>query len=409
MDGSELIGELYRLVAPALDERSRRLVIAAGATLLGRGGVSAAATSTGVTRRTISSGVAELAALRGSGAEANTRRARIRRPGAGRKQARVRDATLVEDLERLVEPTARGDPESPLRWTCKSVRVLADELKAQGHRVCPQVVANLLHDLDYSLQGNAKVMEGGQHPDRNAQFEYISAQVATFLAANQPAISVDTKKRELVGEFKNGGREWRPEGEPERVKVHDFVEPGTGRASPYGIYDIAHNLGWVNVGIDHDTSAFAVESIRQWWRSMGSPLYPGADRLLITADGGGSNGARVRLWKTELQKLADETGLSISVRHLPPGTSKWNKVEHRLFSHITMNWRARPLISHEVIVSLIASTTTSTGLRVQSRLDTASYPAGIKVTDAEMAAVRLQRDDFHGEWNYTILPRESRE
>jgi hypothetical protein len=270
-------------------------------------------------------------------------------------------------------------------------------------------VANLLHDLDYSLQGNAKVMEGGQHPDRNAQFEYISAQVATFLAANQPAISVDTKKRELVGEFKNGGREWRPEGEPERVKVHDFVEPGTGRASPYGIYDIAHNLGWVNVGIDHDTSAFAVESIRQWWRSMGSPLYPGADRLLITADGGGSNGARVRLWKTELQKLADETGLSISVRHLPPGTSKWNKVEHRLFSHITMNWRARPLISHEVIVSLIASTTTSTGLRVQSRLDTASYPAGIKVTDAEMAAVRLQRDDFHGEWNYTILPRESRE
>lgn len=405
MDGAELVGQLYRLVAPELDERSRRLVVGAGAKLIGRGGISAAAEAAGVARHTVSSGVAELGDLAKTTSEGEKGRSRIRRPGGGRKRLAHKDATLLHDLEQLVEPTTRGYPESPLRWTCKSVRRLAQELGAQGHHVCPQVVANLLHQLGYSLQANVKVIEGGQHPDRNAQFEHINAQVTACLLAKQPAISVDTKKKELVGEFKNNGREWRPAGDPERVKVHDFVEAGKGRASPYGIYDIAHDLGWVNVGVDHDTSAFAVESIRQWWLSMGSALYQAADRLLITADGGGSNGSRVRLWKVELQKLADETGLTISVCHLPPGTSKWNKIEHRLFSHISMNWRAKPLISHEVIVSLIAGTTTSTGLRIESRLDTGPYPAGIKVSDEELASLNLQRHEFHGEWNYTILPR----
>lgn len=405
MDGAKLIGLMYQLVAPELDERSRRLVVAAGATALGRGGISAVAEAAGVARHTVSSGVAELAGLAKVSTEREKGKSRIRRPGGGRKKVAHQDTTLVYDLEQLVEPTTRGDPESPLRWTCKSVRRLAMELGVLGHRVCPQVVANLLHELGYSLQANVKVIEGGQHPDRNAQFEYINGRVTASLSAKQPAISVDTKKKELVGDYKNNGSDWRPKGDPERVKVHDFVEAGKGRASPYGIYDIAHDLGWVNVGVDHDTSAFAVESIRQWWRSMGSALYPGAERLLITADGGGSNGSRVRLWKVELQKLADETGLIISVCHLPPGTSKWNKIEHRLFSHISMNWRARPLISHEVIVSLIANTTTSSGLRVESRLDTGKYPAGIKVSDEELASINLERDDFHGEWNYSIRPR----
>ncbi len=405
MDGAELIGQLYRLVAPGLDERSRRLVVGAGAKLQGRGAISAIAEATGLARGTISAGVAEVASLTTTSSEGEDSRARVRRPGGGRKRLAHKDATLRQDLERLVEPTTRGDPESPLRWTCKSVRRLAGELREQGHQICPQVVANLLHELKYSLQANVKVIEGGQYPDRNAQFEHINAQVMAFLDAKQPAISVDSKKKELVGEFKNSGRECRPKGDPERVKVHDFVEADKGRASPYGVYDIAHDLGWVNVGVDHDTSAFAVESIRQWWRSMGSPLYPDAQSLLITADGGGSNGARVRLWKVELQKLSNETGLAISVCHLPPGTSKWNKIEHRLFSHITMNWRARPLVSHEVIVSLVADTTSSTGLRVQSRLDTGEYPPGIKVSDEELASVNMKQHEFHGEWNYTIRPR----
>jgi hypothetical protein len=314
------------------------------------------------------------------------------------------DPTLRRDLERLVDPLTRGDPESPLRWTCKSVRKLAGELRQRGHRVSHQLVADLLRELGYSLQAARKTLEGGEHPDRDAQFAHLNGQVAAQLAAGEPAISVDTKKKELVGPFKNAGQEWQPEGHPEAVRVYDFVDPHLGRANPYGIYDLAHNTGWVNVGIDHDTASFAVESIRRWWAAMGRAVYPHATRLLICADGGGSNGSRVRLWKLELQRLADETGLTISVCHLPPGTSKWNKIEHRLFSRISQNWRGKPLVSYEVIVSLIAATTTATGLRVHSALDTSRYPTGRKVSDDELAAVRLQRDTFHGEWNYTILP-----
>ena len=310
----------------------------------------------------------------------------------------------MADLEKLIEPTARGDPESPLRWTCKSVRRLAAELTRQGHRTSHRMVAELLHQLEYSLQANRKTLEGTAHPDRNAQFEYINARVQAALRAGEPAISVDTKKKELVGPFKNGGREWAAEGHPTPVRVHDFVMPGLGRAIPYGVYDLATNTGWVSVGIDHDTAAFAVESIRRWWKWMGIRVYPRARRLLITADAGGSNGARLRLWKVELQKLADELRLPISVCHFPPGTSKWNKIEHRLFSFISQNWRGKPLITHEVIVKLIASTTTTTGLRVRSRLDTKSYPAGVKVSRQAMDALALRPQSFHGDWNYTILP-----
>ena len=402
MDGKDFIREFYGLISRELDERTRRLVVGAAAKVLGSGSISTVARAARVTRHTVSVGLTDINELANSAAVETKSRTRVRSVGGGRKSLVVTDPTLLADLERLIEPTARGDPESPLRWTYKSVRRLASELRTSGHSVSPQVVADLLHTLGYSLQANSKVIEGSHHPDRNAQFEYINARVTVNLADQQPVISVDTKKKELVGEFKNNGRDWRPAGKPEPVNVHDF---GKVRASPYGIYDLTHDLGWVNVGVDHDTSAFAVESIRQWWRSMGSPLYPGADRLLITADGGGSNGSRVRLWKVELQKLADETSLSISVCHLPPGTSKWNKIEHRLFSHISMNWRAKPLISHEVIVSLIAATTTSSGLRVASQLDTGLYPAGIKVSAAELAAVKIERDEFHGEWNYTIRPR----
>jgi len=304
----------------------------------------------------------------------------------------------------LVEPVSRGDPESPLRWTCKSVRKLAAELQVQGHRVSRQLVMELLHDLGYSLQANRKTLEGGDHPERDAQFAYLNTQVQAHLVAGEPAISVDTKKKELVGPFKNGGQEWHPQGQPEAVRVHDFVISELGRANPYGVYDLAQNTGWVNVGIDHDTAAFAVESIRRWWYRLGQTVYPGARRLLISADGGGSNGSRVRLWKLELGRLADETGLTIQVCHLPPGTSKWNKIEHRLFAFISQNWRGKPLVSYKVIVSLIAATTTTTGLQVFCELDANAYPAGRKVSDEELARVRLERDAFHGEWNYTILP-----
>ena len=310
----------------------------------------------------------------------------------------------MEDLERLVAPTTRGDPESPLRWTGKSVRTLASALREHGHQASHQLVANLLHELGYSLQGNKKTLEGADHPDRDAQFVHINEQVLAFQAQGQPAISVDTKKKELVGDFKNGGRTWRPKGQPEEVRVHDFAIPELGRAAPYGVYDLARNEGWVSVGVDHDTAAFAVESIRRWWHTMGKPLYKDATRLLITADGGGSNGSRVRLWKVELQRFADETGLEVSVCHLPPGTSKWNKIEHKMFSFITMNWRGKPLVSHEVIVQLIAATKTKMGLRVECALDTTTYPAGIKVADADMAKINLRRNDFHGEWNYSIAP-----
>jgi hypothetical protein len=403
MGSEEVIGRLYELVSPVLDERARRLLVGAGATIFGRGGISAVSKACGVERHTVAAGVSDLRDL-GTGFRAPGASG-VRRPGAGRKPLVESDTQLEEALLTLVSPTTRGDPETPLLWTCKSTRVLADELTSRGHTISARSVATLLRGKGYSLQANAKVIEGGQHPDRNAQFEHVNTRVQIQMQAGLPAISVDTKKKELVGEFKNGGREWRPKGDPELVKVHDFVDAEKGRASPYGIYDIANDMGWVNVGVDHDTAAFAVESIRQWWHTMGQPLYPNADNLLITADGGGSNGSRVRLWKLELQKFADETGLTISVCHFPPGTSKWNKIEHRLFSFITMNWRGRPLISHEAIVSLIGSTKTRSGLQVASRLDTNEYPAGIKVSDEQLASVNLTREEFHGEWNYSVAPR----
>jgi Rhodopirellula transposase DDE domain len=394
----EAIRRRFELLGPHLDERTRRLLAASEAVAIGRGGASAVARATGVSRRVIGEGIKELSDVPAGGT------VRIRRVGGGRKRTSDTDPTLRADLERLVDPMTRGDPESPLRWTCKSVRKLAEELRQTGHRVSHRLVAELLHDLEYSLQANRKTLEGASHPDRNAQFEHLNRRVEEQLAHGEPAISVDTKKKELVGDFRNGGRELRPKGDPERVRVHDFIIPALGRANPYGVYDLAQNTGWVSVGTDHDTAAFAVESIRRWWTLMGQAVYPAATRLLITADGGGSNGSRVRLWKLELQRLADETGLELAVCHLPPGTSKWNKIEHRLFSFISQNWRGKPLISHEVIVSLIAATTTTTGLTVRCQLDTNTYPAGLKVSDKDLAAINLHRDDFHGEWNYSIRP-----
>jgi hypothetical protein len=330
---------------------------------------------------------------------------RVRRPGAGRKRLVDQDPTMVKDLEALVEPLTRGDPESPLRWTCKSTEKLAAALRGKGHKVSARTVATVLKDvLRYNLQANRKTHEGSQHPDRNAQFEYINAQAQAFQAAGQPVISVDTKKKELVGQYKNGGREWEPQGEAPQVSAYDFVDPAVGRAIPYGVYDVARNEGYVAVGIDHDTAAFAVDTIGQWWRSMGKPRYPQADHLLITADGGGSNGSRSRLWKSELQRLADATGLTVTVCHLPPGTSKWNKIEHRMFSYISMNWRSRPLTSHEIIVNLIGATDTTTGLRVKAKLNRKKYPTGTKVADEVMNALGINRHGFHGEWNYTITP-----
>lgn len=393
------IKQRYERVAPALNERTRRLVAASEAITLGRGGISAVSRATGLSRQVISQGIKELQN------EEPTSSGRIRRKGGGRKKLVEKDPQLGVDLERLVEPVTRGDPESPLRWTSKSVRKLAKELSKQGHQVSHELVSQLLYQLGYSLQANSKTLEGGTHPDRNAQFEHINTQAKAFLAAGEPVLSVDAKKKELVGDFKNGGHEWRPKGEPEEVRVYDFPLKELGRVTPYGIYDQGHNTGWVNVGIDHDTAAFAVESIRRWWNSVGKQQYPSAKRLLITADGGGSNGSRVRLWKWELQQLADEIGLGISVCHFPPGTSKWNKIEHRLFAWISENWRGKPLVSYAVILKLIAATTTKAGLSVQCQLDTNTYPTGRKVSDEEMATLSLQPDLFHGEWNYTILPR----
>jgi hypothetical protein len=389
----------FEALAPLLDERARRRFVAAEAMAAGRGGVSAVARATGVARSTIGRGLAELRTADRLAAH------RVRRPGGGGKPLIETDPTVLDDLCALIEPNSRGDPQSPLRWTCKSLSQLSLSLRAMGHQIGRTLVGELLHKLDYSLQANRKTREGTSHPDRDAQFRYINDRVTDALAAGEPAISVDTKKKELVGDFKNAGREWQPKGAPEAVRVHDFVIPGLGRAAPYGVYDIAANAGWVSVGIDHDTGAFAVNAIRSWWRLMGRARYPQATRLLITADSGGSNGSRVRLWKLELQKLADELGLSITVCHLPPGTSKWNRIEHRLFSFITGNWRGKPLISHQVIVQLIAATTTKTGLTVRCELDTNSYPAGIKVSNRELASVHLTRHDFHGEWNYTINPK----
>jgi hypothetical protein len=392
------ISARYKAVKGSLDERARRLVAAAESQAIGRGGISAVSKATGMSRPVIQQGVAELKSP--STLEAG----RIRRQGGGRKKAVDRDATLKTDLESLLESSTRGDPEAPLRWTCRSVRQLTGELKRAKHQVSHQVVADLLHELGYSLQANRKTREGSSHPDRNAQFEHLNGKVKWSLARHYPVISVDTKKKELVGNFRNNGRELRPAGEPEKVLVHDFVDPKLGRATPYGIYDIGRNSGWVSVGMDHDTAEFAVETIRRWWRSMGRQVYPQASRLLITADAGGSNGSRLRLWKVELQKLADETGLKIVVCHFPPGTSKWNKIEHRLFSYISQNWRGKPLTTFQTIVSLIAATTTATGLKVHAELDNATYQTGIKITDEELQRVNIRRDKFHGDWNYEILP-----
>jgi hypothetical protein len=389
----------FEMLAPVLDEQGRRRFAAAEAMTAGPGGVSAAMRATGIARSTIRRGLDELADGDTPDGE------RVRRAGGGRKPLSATDMRLIDDLRALVEPETRGDPQSPLLWTCKSLRKLSQGLRDMGHKIGRTVVGELLYRLDYRLQANRKTREGASHPDRDTQFRYINDQVKAALAAGEPAISVDTKKKELVGDFKNGGREWRPKGSPEEVRVHDFVIPELGRAVPYGVYDIADNAGWVSVGIDHDTASFATNAIRSWWQLMGRARYPQAKSLLITADGGGSNGSRVRLWKVELQRLADELRMPITVGHLPPGTSKWNKIEHRLFSFITGNWRGKPLVSHQVIVELIAATTTEAGLKVRCQLDPNTYPAGIKVSDAELEAVNLTRHDFHGEWNYTISPK----
>ncbi len=401
---TELIAQRYNLLKPFFNERQRRLWAAAEADVIGYGGISEVARATRVSRRAISQGQKE---LRTPSPCEETTADRVRKKGGGRKQAVEKDATLIADLEDLVEPVTRGDPESPLRWTCKSLRNLAQALKNNGHAVSHDLVGRLLEQLGYSLQANRKTSEGTSHPDRDAQFEHINRRVKAFQTDGQPVISVDTKKKELVGNFKNSGREYQPKGEPEKVRVHDFIIPELGRATPFGVYDLTSNTGWVSVGIDHDTAAFAVESIRRWWHSMGQPRYSQASQLLITADCGGSNGYRLRLWKRELQKLANETGLTVSVCHFPPGTSKWNHIEHRLFSFITQNWRGKPLISHEVIVNLIAATKNRKGLRVECRLDTNTYPAGIKVSNEEMESINLHQDVFHGEWNYIIQKNTS--
>jgi Rhodopirellula transposase DDE domain len=381
------------LVLPLLDEKQLRLYVAAEAIAYGFGGVSNISKIAGVSRPTIIAGRKEL--KESPLLEAKVVDKRIRRAGGGRKRTASTDETLCKDLESLIEPTTRGHPETALRWTCKSLRKLAAELTAMGHKTSHRMVADLLHRMDYSLQSNRKTLEGSSHPDRNAQFEYIHGEVQQFQSLGLPVISVDTKKK---------GKELRPKGNPEKVKVHDFEIKELGKVAPYGVYDQTRNAGWVNVGTDHDTAAFAVESIRQWWYTMGKTDYQSANELLITADGGGSNGSRVRLWKTELQKFVNETGLTITVSHFPPGTSKWNKIEHRLFSYISRNWRGKPLVSHEVIVNLIASTTTTKGLTVKCQLDTKKYPKGIKISDSEMDALNIDRHDFHGEWNYTIAP-----
>jgi hypothetical protein len=393
---------MYRSLRVEMDERGRRQWAAAEARELGWGGVSAVAAATGLSRTTIMAGLRELDL---PNRQREVEAVRVRRPGGGRKPVTETDPGLLAALEALIEPATRGDPQSPLRWTCKSTRRLADELTRQDHPIGTNTVAALLRQAGYSLQANRKTREGASHPDRNAQFEHINGQVRKFLDRNQPAISVDTKKKELVGDFKNAGRAWRPVGEPEEVRVHDFLDKKLGKAIPYGVYDMLNNQGWVSIGIDHDTAQFAVNSIRRWWRQMGRRRFPRAHELLITADGGGSNSHRSRLWKTSLQGLADDLKLKLHVCHFPPGTSKWNRIEHRLFSFITQNWRGRPLVSHQAIVNLIAGTTTKTGLIVKAALDTEQYDTKIKVTDEELSRIRLVPHPFHGDWNYTLSPR----
>jgi DDE family transposase len=400
MEVEEALATKFPVMLPHLDERQRRLYLGSEARSLGHGGVEAVARAAGVSRQMVAAGAAELEAGREP-------LGRARRPGGGRKKLADTDPGLRPALLALVDPAARGDPESPLRWTTLATRNLAGELTRQGHRVGPDTVAKLLKDEGFSLQGNAKTAEGARHPDRDAQFRYINDRARDHLAAGQPVISVDAKKKQNVGSFRNGGREWRPAGDPEHVNVYDFIDKEKGKVTPYGVYDVGANTGWVSVGTDHDTAAFAVQTIRTWWQKAGQPAYPDAARLLICADGGGSNGYRTRLWKTELAALAAETGLQITVCHFPPGTSKWNKIEHRLFSQISMNWRGRPLTSHEVIVQTIAATTTRTGLTVAAELDTSAYPKGIKISDRQIKDLEqraLRRHQFHGEWNYDLIP-----
>jgi transposase len=400
----ERIQKKFASLSPVMDERMRRQWAATEALSLGWGGVSTVSTATGMSRNTIDAGIREVRERKKRPRRTLISK-RIRQTGGGRKPITASDPTLLEALETLVEPLTRGDPQSPLRWTCKSSSRLAEELQNQGHEVGERTVAMLLKRAGYSLQSNRKVREGDSHPDRNAQFEHINAEVLAFQRRGQPVISVDTKKKELIGDFSNGGREWHPCGEPEEVRVHDFLDKKLGKAIPYGVFDVTNNLGWVSVGIDHDTARFAAEAIRRWWRKMGVKRFPDARELLITADGGGSNGSRCRLWKLALQDLADKIGLQLSVCHFPPGTSKWNKIEHRMFCHITQNWRGKPLVSHEVILNLIANTTTKTGLKIRTELDTNHYETGIKVTDAELASVQIKTARFHGDWNYAIMPR----
>jgi Rhodopirellula transposase DDE domain len=402
MDKATLVLEIrrkYDALHSGMNEAVRRRWAAAEAKAMGRGGITLVSAATGMSRQTIRRGCEELE----RGVLLDVHRARL--PGGGRKKLTQKDSKLLPDLESLVDPVTRGDPGSPLRWTCKSTLKLSDELRTRGHSISSHTVGELLHQQDYSLQSNRKTREGGKHPDRNTQFEHINTRVKSFHRRGAPVISVDAKKKELIGDFKNAGREWHPKGHPTDVRVYDFIDKKLGKAVPYGVYDVGANEGWVSVGVTHDTPTFAVASIRMWWLEMGRARYPEAKELLIVADSGGSNSARARLWKVELQHLADETGLRIAVSHLPPGTSKWNKIEHRMFCHITHNWRGRPLESREVIVNLIGSTTTEKGLRIRAALDSDEYRTGMKVSDDEMAALRMRRDKFHGEWNYTFSPK----
>jgi transposase len=400
----ESIQSKYESFLPYLNERTRRVWAAMEATTLGYGGVRAVAQATGLSRNTIAVGIRELQEHAGEPLAAASPQ-QIRNPGAGRKRVETDDQTLLNDLESLVEPTTRGDPESPLRWTCKSVNRLAEQLQDMGHQVCPKTVYTLLRSMDYSLQSNRKTQEGADHPDRDKQFQHIAHTVVQFQQLHRPVISVDTKKKELIGNFKNNGQEWEPKRQPVEVNVHDFKDNELGKAIPYGVYDLSFNQGWVSVGIDHDTAEFAVESIRHWWYEMGKLLYPRSKHLLITADCGGSNGYRTRLWKLKLQDLADETSMTIDVCHFPPGTSKWNKIEHRMFCHITQNWRGRPLMSRQVVVNLISQTTTTEGLEIRAMLDENTYNTGIEVSEQEFNAIALHKRRFHGDWNYQIKPR----
>jgi len=396
VNANDALKEKYNSLKANLDERGLRLCAAADARFMGRGGVSSIARASGISRTTIHAGLKDL--------DGDVPVKKIRRAGAGRKALAETNPEILLSLKKLIDPATRGDPESPLCWTSKSTTKLARELTAMGHSVSQRSVWNLLNELGYSMQSNRKSNEGSNHPDRDAQFQFISDSVATLLEAGLPAISVDTKKKELIGNYRNGGSEWEEKGNPQKVNTYDFADKELGKVAPYGVYDIAQNKGWVNVGISKDTAEFAVESIRRWWHAMGSAIYPDADRLLITADGGGSNGSRVRLWKVKLQELANELNKTILVRHFPPGTSKWNKIEHRMFCHITENWRARPLISREVVVQLIGATTTAAGLEIKAALDKSPYQSGIKVSDKQIQSINLFREEFHGEWNYEIRP-----